>query len=74
MELECGGHKGSWMRIVNLDTSRGDSCPSGWSKITTPNDPANPAIDVCKSPNDNAGCHLTSITVDIWSKLSQDLW
>ena len=29
MELECGGHKGGWMRIADLDTSRGDDCPSG---------------------------------------------
>jgi len=24
MELECGGYKGRWMRIADLDTSRGD--------------------------------------------------
>ena len=29
MELECGGHKGGWMRIADLDTSRGHDCPSG---------------------------------------------
>ena len=29
MELECGGHKGGWMKIADLDTSRGDDCPSG---------------------------------------------
>ena len=28
MELECGGHKGGWMRIADLDTSRGDDYPS----------------------------------------------
>ena len=33
MELECGGHKGGRMRIADLDTSRGDDCPSGWTKI-----------------------------------------
>ena len=33
--LECSGHKGGWVRIVDLDTSRGDDCPSGWAKITT---------------------------------------
>ena len=27
MELECGGLKGGWMRIANLDTSMGDNCP-----------------------------------------------
>ena len=36
MELECGGYKGGWMRIADLDTSRGDDCPSGWTEITIP--------------------------------------
>ena len=52
MELECGGHKGGWTTIVKFDTSKGDSCPSGWTKITTPGD--NPK-SVCRS-RDNAGC------------------
>ena len=47
MELECGGHKGGWMRITDLDTSRGDDCPSGWTNITTPNELPHPAIPVC---------------------------
>ena len=63
MELECGGHKGGWMRIADLDTSRGDDCPTGWTKITTPNDPVQPVTDVCRSPNDNAGCHPTTFSV-----------
>ena len=33
MELECGGEKG-WMKVADLDI--GDSCPRGWSKITSP--------------------------------------
>ena len=37
MELECGGHKGGWMRIADVDTSRGDDCPSGWINMTIPN-------------------------------------
>ena len=44
MEFQCGGHKGGWMRIADHDTSRGDECPSGWVKITTPNQPPYPAI------------------------------
>ena len=63
MELECGGHKGGWMRIADLDTSRGDDCPSGWTKITT-NDPGQPSIDVCRSPNDNPRCYPTIFTVN----------
>jgi len=31
MELECGGIKGGWMRIADINTGRGDQCPSGWS-------------------------------------------
>ena len=64
MELECGGHKGGWMRITDLDTSRGDSCPTGWTKFTTPSHQGRPAIDVCRSPNGAAGCHSASFTIN----------
>ena len=57
MELECGGHKGGWMRIANLDVSRGDSCPSGWSKITSP-------VAACRPPSNNAGCYPVTFTVN----------
>ena len=43
------------MRIVDLDTSRGDDCPSGWTKITTP-------IAACIAPSTNAGCYSTNLT------------
>ena len=32
MELGYGGNKGGWMRIIDVDTSRGDTCPSGWTR------------------------------------------
>ena len=57
MELECGGQRGGWMRIANLDTSRGDSCPSGWGSITSP-------LAACRSANDNAGCYSTGFSVN----------
>ena len=53
MELECGGHKGGWMRIADLDTSRGDDCPTGWAKITTP-------VTACVAPNSKARCYSTN--------------
>ena len=56
MELECDGHKGGWMRIADLDTSRGDECPTEWRKITTPSNPTHPSIDVCQSTTGNVGC------------------
>ena len=55
MELECGGHKGGWMKIADLDTSRGDDCPSGWTKITTP-------VAACISSDDDAGCYSTNFS------------
>ena len=63
MELECAGHKGGWMRIIDLDTSRGDDCPTGWSKFTTSDDPTHPSIDVCQSPTTGAGCFPTTFSV-----------
>ena len=54
MELECGGHNGGWMRIAYLDTSRGDNCPSGWRKITTP---TTKALEVCRASSNEAGCY-----------------
>ena len=55
MDLECGGHKGGWMRIADLDMSRGDDCPSGWRKITSP-------IPACRPPNNNSGCYSTNFS------------
>ena len=55
MELECGGHKGGWMRIADLDTTRGDDCPSGWTKITTP-------VAACIAANSDDGCHSANFS------------
>ena len=57
MELQCGGHKGGWMKIADYDTSRGDDCPKGWNKITANN------IDMCRSPSDSGGCYPTIFSV-----------
>ena len=56
MELECGGHKGGWTTIAKFDTSKGDTCPSGWARITTPGSSPKP---VCRSPNDASACYST---------------
>ena len=55
MELECGGHKGGWTTIVKLDISKGDSCPSGWTRLTSPK-------VVCRSGNDASGCYSAIFT------------
>ena len=58
MELQCGGHKGSWTRVAQFDTSQGDSCPPEWTLITTPGD--NPK-NVCRSGDADA-CYSTIFT------------
>ena len=58
MELECGGHKGGWMRIANFDTSEGDACPSQWTQITTLG--ANPKV-VCRTGL-NSNCDSPTYT------------
>jgi len=58
MELQCGGHKGGWTRVVQFDTSQGDSCPFGWTLITTP---AQDSKNVCRSGFTNE-CHSTIFT------------
>jgi len=58
MELECSGHKGGWMKIADFDTSKGDDCPSGWKKMTVN------GLDLCRSPDDNIGCHSTHFLVN----------
>ena len=41
------------MRIADLDTSRGDDCPSGWTNITTP-------VPACRGLN--TGCYSTTFS------------
>ena len=55
MELECGGHKGGWMRLADLDATRGDDCPSGWINITTP-------VEACISASSDGGCHSANFS------------
>ena len=57
MELECGGHRGGWMKVADYDMTRGDDCPKGWNKVT-----AN-RINVCRPPSDSVGCYPTMFSV-----------
>jgi len=50
MELQSSGYKGGWMKIADYDTKT-DECPSGWKKTKVN------SLDLCQSPNNNAGCH-----------------
>ena len=56
MELECGGHKGGWMRVAQLDTTNGDSCPGDWINNADYN-------SLCTGPVDTPGCHSANFSV-----------
>ena len=55
MKLTCGGTRGGWMRIANLDTTHGDGCPGGWKKIFNPR-------PLCRGSGDAAGCYSAYFT------------
>ena len=55
MELECGGHKGGWMRVTQLDTANGDTCPDGWVN--------NPDYNSLCTGGDAAGCYSANFSV-----------
>ena len=55
MELECGGHKGGWMRLAQLDTTNGDSCPGDWIN--------NAAYNSLCTGVDTPGCHSANFSV-----------
>ena len=53
MVLDCKGQKG-WMRIADLNTTRGDDCPDGWVKNT--------AYKFCCTGGNSAGCYSTNFS------------
>ena len=55
MELTCGGITGGWMRIADIDTTRGDDCPSGWSNVAQ-------SKPLCRGSGDAAGCYSANFS------------
>ncbi|XP_065882741.1 uncharacterized protein [Dysidea avara] len=45
------GNIGGWTRIASVNITRGDQCPTGWTKSSQD------GISFCRSPSDNAGCY-----------------
>ena len=35
MKLQCGGVKGGWMQVIDVDMDRASSCSTGWYKVTS---------------------------------------
>jgi len=58
MDLECGGIKGGWMRVVYFDMAQGNSCPSPWSRIVMPGT----SKEAYRTPNDPGCCSVTYST------------
>lgn len=58
MELECGGHKGGWMRVADLDINAGSPCPTQWRNVTVD------SIQMCEPPINTPGCYGTRFSVN----------
>ena len=58
METELEGKKKGWLKIADIDVSKGDKCPEGWNKTK-----AN-GIETCRAPSDSAGCYSTTFSVN----------
>jgi len=54
----CAGVGGGWRRIVNIDISAGDDCPSGWLKGTYS------GVSFCQKSFDGAGCSSTIFPIN----------
>ena len=54
MKLECGGHKGHWMKIVDFDTSTEDGYLTGLT-----NNARQFSIDICMYPSNKPGYYAT---------------
>ena len=57
MELECGGHKGGWMRVAYLDINAGSPCPLEWASVNVS------SIQMCQPPSNTPGCYGTRFSV-----------
>ena len=55
MELECGGHKGGWMRVAQVDTTNGDTCPGEWINNVNYN-------SLCTGAN-TPGCYSANFSI-----------
>ena len=57
MELECGGYKGGWTRIADLNINAGDQCPTEWTSVTVN------SVQMCQPPSNTPGCYGTRFNV-----------
>ena len=51
--FSCAGVGGEWRRIVSINISAGDDCPTGW------NNNSYNGVSYCRAPSDNGGCYST---------------
>jgi len=49
--LSCAGVGGEWKRIVSINISAGDECPSGWNKSSYN------GVSFCRAPSNSSGCY-----------------
>ena len=55
---KCGSKEEGWHRIIKLDVSAGDNCPSGWTKAI------NSSYSFCQKSFDGRGCSSATFTTN----------
>ena len=58
METENEDKKKGWLKIADIDVSKGDECPKGWNKTKVN------GIEMCRSLYDSAGCYSANFSVN----------
>ena len=58
METENEGRKKGWLKIADIDVSKGDNCPKGWRKTKVN------GIGMCQSLQNTAGCYPANFSVN----------
>ena len=58
METENEGKKKGWLKIADIDVSKGDDCPNGWRKTKVN------GIEMCRSLQNAAGCYSATFSVN----------
>ena len=56
--MTCAGMGGGWRRIVDIDISAGDDCPSGWTKANKS------GYSFCQKSFNGAGCSSANFTTN----------
>ena len=63
----CAGVGGQWKRIVSINITAGDECPTGWYKSS------NNGVSFYRAPSDDTGCHPIVFSTNVNMEELEDI-